>query len=97
MENIKFAPGLPDMCYVISPFTGGVVKIYKGENCFTGLNVSVNQIADGLNVQNGISVPQSKAMLGGVLYGWDSRHADPASYTPAGAYTGPVEMMKEGF
>lgn len=97
MENLTFAPGLPERCYLISPLTGRIVEVHRGESCFCGVSASAGQIADGMNAQLGVTAAQSAAMLGGVLYGWNSRHADPASYTETGFYTGPDEPMKGGF
>ena len=34
MENLTFAPGLPERCYLISPLTGRIVEVHRGESCF---------------------------------------------------------------
>lgn len=92
MENVTYAPGLPEYCYTTSPITGSVVKVVRGENSFFG--VSRRELNDALRAENKITLQQAAAMRGGVLYGWGSAHADPQYYTSAGLYCGPSEERK---
>lgn len=91
MTEQLFAPGLPEMCYVTSPYTGGIVKVIRGENNFFGCRV--RDVAHMIN--RNVTMAQAAAMRGGVMYGWQSAHADPANYTEQGVYTGPVERRKD--
>lgn len=99
MTEQTFAPGLPEMCYVTSPYTGGIVKVIRGENNFFGCRVG--EVTRRLNrdvshlINRDVTRAQVAAMRGGVMYGWQSAHADPANYTEQGVYTGPVERRKD--
>lgn len=82
---------LPGVCWAISPVTGGPVKILRGDTVFFG--VRIQESIDALNEAAGVSPAQRNAMVGGVLYGWCSAHANPNNYTECGLYTGPKERM----
>lgn len=91
---------LPEFCYAIGPYTGQPVKIVRGENSFFGMRLTawddmLSSSVDTMNEVTGVSKRQQAAMLGGVLYGWESSHADPAYYNDDGLYWGPKEEQKE--
>ncbi len=79
---------LPESCYAASPYTGQTVKIIRGETCFFGLTAADYA---AINADCGVSNAQRAAMVGGVLYGWESQQADPQNYNQAGTYCGPAE------
>lgn len=80
---------LPESCYAASPYTGQTVKIIRGETCFFCLRA---EDYSAINRDRGVSDVQRAAMVGGVVYGWDSKQADPQNYTVAGIYHDPAEM-----
>ncbi len=84
---------LPEMCYALSPYTHEPVKIIRGENTFYGLRGREACVCE-LNKAAGVSKSQALAMKGGVIYGWDSCHANLAYYSPGGKYLGPNEERK---
>lgn len=86
----KKAEALPEMCYGISPFTHDPVRIIRGENNFYGMR-GREQCVYELNKAAGVSKQQQQAMMGGVIYGWNSCHADLSYYTTGGKYQGPKE------
>lgn len=86
---------LPEFCYVRNALTGGMSKIIRGENAFFG--VHKQDLETDVNAALGVTPAQQSAMVGGVLFGWHSAHADPAKYDGRGHYFGPPETRKEGF
>ena len=79
--------GLPAYCYAIAPKTGLPVRIFRGEHAMFG--VRPDMMVSKANAQIGVDARQAAAMVGGVLYGWDGPHADPAQYDDDGVYIGP--------
>lgn len=79
--------GLPAYCYAIAPKTGLPVRIFRGEHAMFG--VRPDMMVSKANEQIGVDARQAAAMAGGVLYGWDGPHADPAQYDDDGVYVGP--------
>ena len=79
--------GLPAYCYAIAPKTGLPVRIFRGEHAMFG--VRPDMIVSKANEQISVDARQAAAMVGGVLYGWDGPHADPAQYDDDGVYIGP--------
>jgi hypothetical protein len=79
--------GLPAYCYAIAPKTGLPVRIFRGEHAMFG--VRPDMMVSKANAQIGVNARQAAAMAGGVLYGWDGPHADPAQYDDDGVYIGP--------
>lgn len=79
--------GLPAYCYAIAPKTGLPVRIFRGEHAMFG--VRPNMMVSKANEQISVDARQAAAMVGGVLYGWDGPHADPAQYDDDGVYIGP--------
>lgn len=89
MDNKPNYPaGLPEYCYVVSPYSGCTVQIWRGENTLFG--VPGQEVADVLNQRKGITRRQVAAMKGGVEHGWKSPQADPQYYTDCGRYVGPA-------
>lgn len=79
--------GLPAYCYAIAPKTGLPVRIFRGEHAMFG--VRLDMMVSKANAQISVDARQAAAMVGGVLYGWDGPHADPAQYDDDGVYIGP--------
>lgn len=79
--------GLPAYCYAIAPKTGLPVRIFRGEHAMFG--VRPDMMVSKANEQISVDARQAAAMVGGVLYGWDGPHADPAQYDDDGVYIGP--------
>lgn len=79
--------GLPAYCYAIAPKTGLPVRIFRGEHAMFG--VRPDMMVSKANAQISVDARQAAAMVGGVLYGWDGPHADPAQYDDDGVYIGP--------
>ena len=79
--------GLPAYCYAIAPKTGLPVRIFRGEHVMFG--VRPDMMVSKANAQISVDARQAAAMVGGVLYGWDGPHADPAQYDDDGVYIGP--------
>lgn len=79
--------GLPAYCYAIAPKTGLPVRIFRGEHAMFG--VRPDMVVSKANEQISVDARQAAAMVGGVLYGWDGPHADPAQYDDDGVYIGP--------
>lgn len=86
---------LPEFCYVRNALTGGMSKVIRGENAFFGVHKA--ECCEDVNAALGVTPAQQSAMVGGVLFGWHSHHADPAQYDDQGYYRGPQETRKEGF
>lgn len=84
---------LPAWYYCISPRTGDVVIVTRGEKAMYQTKSEV--VAATANRQLGVEPRQAGAMLGGALYGWDSLAADPDNYDLQGNYCGPA--IKEDY
>lgn len=74
---------LPDTCYSTSDYSGEVILIKKGELGYYLTPYSVQdrnknrEIADSLNVQQGVTRAQAEAMKAGSIFGWDIPAVDP--------------------
>lgn len=88
MNEPKYPEGLPEFCYVVSPYSGCTVQIWRGENALFG--IKGQERADEMNRRKGITKQQVAAMVGGVEHGWTSPQADPANYDSKGRYIGPA-------
>lgn len=85
----NYPAGLPEFCYVTSPYSGCTVQIWRGENALFG--IKGQESADVMNRRKGITKQQVAAMVGGVKCGWNSPQADPANYDSTGQYIGPAD------
>lgn len=83
MELNIDATGLPAYAYARSPYTGGIVRIVRGERALFGINS-----VDELNAA-GVTRAQAAAMYNGAMYGWGTPYSDPSNYSEAGSYVGP--------
>lgn len=90
MDEPKYPAGLPEFCYIISPYSGRTVQIWRGERTLFG--VYGQEHANVLNERYGITRRQVAAMEGGVEHGWESPRADPKYYTDRGRYVGPADQ-----
>ena len=72
--------------YAYSPYTGGIVRIVRGECAMFGVN---NQTCvDELNAAAGVTRAQAAAMYNGAMRGWSTPYAIPANYNDVGMYIG---------
>lgn len=72
---------LPAYAYAYSPYTGGIVRIVRGECAMFGVN---NQTCvDELNAAAGVTRAQAAAMYNGAMRGWSTPYAIPANYNDA--------------
>lgn len=94
MDESKYPAGLPEFCYIASPYSGRTVQIWRGERTLFG--VKGQKLADVMNREKGVTKQQVAAMVGGVECGWDSPQADPANYDSRGQYIGPVKGDTNG-
>lgn len=82
----QVADGLPEMCYSVSPSTGELICIKRGEPGYypSGSNVmnaeSNQNMANYLNEQLKVSAAQRQAMEAGSMFGWNVPSADPKYY-----------------
>ena len=77
---------LPECCYAVSPYTGSVCLIYRGDNAYYGA-AGVKSV-DAMNEKLGVSKAQAAAMKAAIEHGWESPQADPAAYDQDGNYVG---------
>lgn len=77
---------LPAYAYARSPYTGGIVRIVRGECAMFGVNNKTS--VDQLNTSAGVTRAQAAAMYNGALCGWDTPYAMPANYNDSGVYAG---------
>ena len=77
---------LPAYAYARSPYTGGIVRIVRGERALFG--ISNQTCADELNAAAGVTCAQAAAMYNGAMRGWGTPYAIPANYNDAGMYMG---------
>ena len=87
MELNIDATGLPAYAYARSPYTGGIVRIVRGERALFG--ISNQTCADELNAAAGVTCAQAAAMYNGAMCGWGTPYSDPSNYSETGRYVGP--------
>lgn len=68
---------LPEYCYAVHPLTKRAILIERGGGYRA---VALEYPVQVANCLLGISRSQAQAMIGGILYGWDSPLADPDNY-----------------
>lgn len=74
---------LPAIAFANLAARGETVALRLGETrCY---RIETGKSADELNRLYGVNPAQARAMLAGVLLGWESRLADPALYDANGA------------
>jgi hypothetical protein len=73
---------LPAIAFATLAVTGETVALRLGEARY--YRVETGKSADELNYLYGVSPAQARAMLAGVLLGWDTRLADPELYDASG-------------
>ena len=84
--TLKFAEGLPELCFSTLLTTGELICIKRGESGYypsewdTGNKERNVELADHLNEELGVTMWQRKAMEVGSMAGWDVPGADPAKY-----------------
>lgn len=94
MELNIDATGLPAYAYARSPYTGGIVRIVRGERALFGVN---NQTCvDELNAAAGVTRAQAAAMYNGAMCGWGTPYSDPTNYSETGSYVGPETEEPNG-
>ena len=94
MELNIDAKGLPAYAYARSPYTGGIVRIVRGERALFGVN---NQTCvDELNAAAGVTRAQAAAMYNGAMCGWGTPYSDPTNYSETGSYVGPETEEPNG-
>ncbi len=84
---MKDTAKLPECCYAVSPYSGCVCLIYRGDNAYYG-SAALKSV-DDMNARLGVTKAQAAAMRAAIDYGWSSLQADPANYAADGAYRGP--------
>lgn len=94
MELNIDATGLPAYAYARSPYTGGIVRIVRGERALFG--ISNQTCADELNAAAGVTCAQAAAMYNGAMCGWGTPYSDPSNYNETGSYVGPETEEPHG-
>ncbi|BAU47502.1 hypothetical protein SVA_0923 [Sulfurifustis variabilis] len=69
---------LPGISFATLAATGETIAICRGEPNY--YRVESTRTADELNALYGVSQAQARAMLAGVMQGWDAPQVDPARY-----------------
>ena len=85
---------LPAYAYARSPYTGGIVRIVRGERALFG--ISNQTCADELNAAAGVTRAQAAAMYNGAMCGWGTPYSDPTNYSETGSYVGPETEEPNG-
>ena len=98
---IPYRQSLPEKAYTFDKENNEITEITKG-NAFTEIMPSPSPFqvlnkayTDDLNKDLRVSKKQLAAMIGGSTYGWDSKHADPRSYTDEGKLIQPKNRQWE--
>lgn len=84
--TLKFAEGLPELCFSTLHTTGDLICIKRGETGYypskwdTGDKERNVELADELNENLGVTPIQRQAMEVGSMAGWDVPGADPKRY-----------------
>ena len=73
---------LPGIAFAHLPTKGETIAIRSGAPAF--YRVATTKTADELNAMYGVGKAQVRAMLAGVLLGWDTPLANPENYTAQG-------------
>ncbi len=79
LSTLSFLPGI---AFAQLPTTGETVAIRSGAPVY--YRVATTKTADELNAMYGVDKAQVRAMLAGVLLGWDTPMANPAYYNAQG-------------
>lgn len=74
---------LPGIAFASLPTTGETIAIRSGAPAY--YRVASTKTADELNAMYGVDKAQVRAMLAGVLLGWDTPLANPENYDEQGA------------
>ncbi len=74
---------LPGIAFANLPTTGETIAIRSGAPAY--YRVATSKTADELNAMYGVDKAQVRAMLAGVLLGWDTPLANPENYDAQGA------------
>lgn len=74
--------GLPEKCYGLDRY-GDSILITRGSSSAIPIK-DVHKRVNEVNSNNGVSRPQSEAMQGGLLFGWDSPASYPECYNSDG-------------
>lgn len=69
---------LPGISFATLAATGETIAICRGERSY--YRVESPRTADELNALYGVSKAQARAMLAGMLEGWDTARIDPEQY-----------------
>jgi hypothetical protein len=73
---------LPGIAFANLPTTGETIAIRSGAPDY--YRVATTKTADELNAMYGVDKAQVRAMLAGVLLGWDTPLANPENYDAQG-------------
>ena len=73
---------LPSIAFANIPTTGQTIAIRSGAPAY--YRVVTTKTADELNAMYGVGKAQVRAMLAGVLLGWDTPLANPENYNAQG-------------
>lgn len=93
-------PALPDRCFSTLPDTGELILIEKGKKGYqvcgwSDSNAAYNEReADQRNRGLGVTRQQRAAMMGGAMFGWRTRAANPVNYDFAGNATKDIRPRK---
>jgi hypothetical protein len=80
---------LPGIAFAHLPTTGETIAIRSGAPVY--YRVATNKSADELNAMYGVDKAQVRAMLAGVMLGWDTPLANPENYNADGELRYDVE------
>lgn len=73
---------LPGIAFANLPTTGETIAIRSGAPVY--YRVATSKTTDELNAMYGVGKAQQKAMLAGLLHGWDTPLANPENYDAQG-------------
>jgi hypothetical protein len=79
LSTLSFLPGI---AFAHLPTTGETIAIRSGAPAY--YRVATSKTADELNAMYGVDKAQVRAMLAGVLLGWDTPLANPENYNTLG-------------
>lgn len=83
-NSIRSRVSLPPVAFATHPTTGATILIKRHRSGYYILETRLT--AEVLNQAFGVSAEQAYAMLGGSMFGWDCKGADPTTYAEAPSY-----------